>query len=300
MVTRKYAKSIGGYTMNIGFIGFGEVGNEMSKGLSKYKVDNIFAYDPLLIDKSPEKLSTNTKITYFQNAKELSIQSMTILFVAVPATKAIDAWSEIKEYINKDTILVDLTTASANEKNMINKIMKDRNLNILDAAILGALKVYQHTVPILVSGQNANHLVDIAETLGMNVTKLNENVGDATNFKYIRSIFTKGLSTLLYEVMETAEKLDLDQEIYSSITNTMDKDDFGEIINRYIKSNVKHSKRREKEMENVSDFMKQHHIETYMTDATISKLKDITQAGLEEKLSDTNYNWVDVIKTFNR
>ncbi|MBU0439317.1 NAD(P)-binding domain-containing protein [Staphylococcus succinus] len=286
--------------MNIGFIGYGEVGKEMSKGLSNYEVNNIFAYDPLLMDARPGILSKNTKLTYFQDANELSKQHMTILFVAVPASKSVEVWSDIRETINKETILVDLTTASSNEKNNINKIMEEKGMSILDAAILGALKVYQNAVPILVSGKHADNLIDIAPKIGMNITKLNENVGDATNFKYIRSIFTKGLSALLYEVMESAEKLDIDQEIYHSITDTMDKDDFGEIINRYIKSNVKHSKRREKEMENVSEFMKDNNIKTYMTDATISKLKDITQADLEDNLHDKNYHWIDVIRAFNQ
>lgn len=286
--------------MNIGFIGYGEVGKEMSKGLSNYGVDNIFAYDPLLTDTKPENLSKNTKLTYFQDATELSKQRMNILFVAVPASKAVEAWSEISETINKETILVDLTTASSKEKNNINKIMEEKGMNILDAAILGALKVYQNTVPILVSGKHANNLIYATQKIGMNITKLNENVGDATNFKYVRSIFTKGLSALLYEVMESAETLDIEQEIYHSITDTMDKDDFGEIINRYIKSNVNHSKRREKEMKNASDFMKSNNIKTYMTDATISKLKDITQADLKDNLHDENYNWIDVIKVFNQ
>lgn len=286
--------------MNIGFIGYGEVGKEMSNGFGNYKVDNIFAYDPLLMSAKSENLSKNTKLTYFQDATELSKQHMTILFVAVPASKAIEAWSEISETINKETILVDLTTASAKEKQHVNKIMNAKGMNILDAAILGALKVYQNKVPILVSGKNSDKLIDAVQKIGMNIIKLNENVGDATNFKYIRSIFTKGLSTLLYEVMESAEKLNIEQEIYKSITDTMDKDDFGEIINRYIKSNVKHSKRREKEMENVSEFLKINNIKTYMTDATISKLKDITQADLEDTLHDTNYNWIDVIRAFNK
>nr|WP_263314214.1 NAD(P)-binding domain-containing protein [Mammaliicoccus sp. Marseille-Q6498] len=286
--------------MNIGFIGYGEVGSEMSKGFSEYEVDNIFAYDPLLINKSSEKISDNTKLTYFPNTKELSKQKMSILFVAVPASKAIEAWLEIRDTIDKETILVDLTTANAKEKNMVNEIMNENGLHILDAAILGALKVYQNTVPILVSGSQSEKFVEIGQNIGMKITKLNENVGDATNFKYIRSIFTKGLSTLLYEVMEAAEKLQIEQEIYNSISNTMDKDDFGEIINRYIKSNVKHSKRRETEMENVSNFMKDNNLETYMTEATISKLKDISNAELENELQDENYNWIDVIKTMNQ
>ena len=266
--------------MDIGFIGFGEVGKELSKGFSKYDVNRIYAYDPLLIGSDSEKLSEVTEINYVEKAEIVAEQTLSILFVAVPATKTVEAWSEISDVVASETILVDLTTASSEEKNKVNEMMSHKGMTIIDAAILGALKVYQNEVPILASGAQTNKFIELGHQIGMNITKLNDKVGDATNFKFVRSIFTKGLSTLLFEVMASADQLNISEEIYESITGTMDKDDFGEIINRYIKSNVKHSQRREKEMKNVSEFLESHYIEPVMTKATIQKLKNITQANL--------------------
>lgn len=286
--------------MDIGFIGFGEVGKELSKGFSKYDVNRIYAYDPLLIGSDSEKLSEVTEINYVEKAEIVAEQTLSILFVAVPATKTVEAWSEISDVVASETILVDLTTASSEEKNKVNEMMSHKGMTIIDAAILGALKVYQNEVPILASGAQTNKFVELGHQIGMNITKLNDKVGDATNFKFVRSIFTKGLSTLLFEVMASADQLNISEEIYESITGTMDKDDFGEIINRYIKSNVKHSQRREKEMKNVSEFLESHYIEPVMTKATIQKLKNITQANLESKLRDEVDDWSTVIKAYNQ
>ncbi|MGW7935072.1 DUF1932 domain-containing protein [Staphylococcus xylosus] len=286
--------------MDIGFIGFGEVGKELSKGFSKYDVNRIYAYDPLLIGSDSEKLSEVTEINYFEKAEIVAKQTLSILFVAVPATKTVEAWSEISDVVANETVLVDLTTASSQEKNKVNEMMSDKGMAIIDAAILGALKVFQNEVPILASGEQTNKFIELGYQIGMNITKLNEKVGDATNFKFVRSIFTKGLSTLLFEVMASADQLNISEEIYESITSTMDKDDFGEIISRYIKSNVKHSQRREKEMKNVSEFLEYHHIEPVMTKATIEKLKNITQANLESKLQDEVDDWSTVIKAYNQ
>ncbi|MCE7784373.1 DUF1932 domain-containing protein [Staphylococcus xylosus] len=286
--------------MDIGFIGFGEVGKELSKGFSKYDVNRIYAYDPLLIGSDSEKLSEVTEINYVEKAEIVAKQTLSILFVAVPATKTVEAWSEISDVVANETVLVDLTTASSQEKNKVNEMMSDKGMTIIDAAILGALKVFQNEVPILASGEQTNKFIELGYQIGMNITKLNEKVGDATNFKFVRSIFTKGLSTLLFEVMASADQLNISEEIYESITSTMDKDDFGEIINRYIKSNVKHSQRREKEMKNVSEFLEYHHIEPVMTKATIEKLKNITQANLESKLRDKVDDWSTVIKAYNQ
>ena len=286
--------------MDIGFIGFGEVGKELSKGFRKYDVNRIYAYDPLLIGSDSEKLSEATEINYVEKAEIVAKQTLSILFVAVPATKTVEAWSEISDVVANETVLVDLTTASSQEKNKVNEMMSDKGMTIIDAAILGALKVFQNEVPILASGEQTNKFIELGYQIGMNITKLNEKVGDATNFKFVRSIFTKGLSTLLFEVMASADQLNISEEIYESITSTMDKDDFGEIISRYIKSNVKHSQRREKEMKNVSEFLEYHHIEPVMTKATIEKLKNITQANLESKLQDEVDDWSTVIKAYNQ
>lgn len=286
--------------MDIGFIGFGEVGKELSKGFRKYDVNRIYAYDPLLIGSDSEKLSEVTEINYVEKAEIVAKQTLSILFVAVPATKTVEAWSEISDVVANETVLVDLTTASSQEKNKVNEMMSDKGMTIIDAAILGALKVFQNEVPILASGEQTNKFIELGYQIGMNITKLNEKVGDATNFKFVRSIFTKGLSTLLFEVMASADQLNISEEIYESITSTMDKDDFGEIISRYIKSNVKHSQRREKEMKNVSEFLESHYIEPVMTKATIQKLKNITQANLESKLRDEVDDWSTVIKAYNQ
>lgn len=285
--------------MNIGFIGYGEVGHEMSKGLSNYRVDNIYALDPLQTTSEPIALSEKTRLSFLSTAEELSAQKLDILFVAVPANKTKEVWENIYTTLDKNTIYVDLTTASAEEKCEIDKKLYGSGLNLIDGAILGALKVYQHKVPMLVSGENTSKLIEIGNTLGMNISYLNNNVGDATNFKFVRSIFTKGLSTLLYEVLEAAEKMGIEEEIFDSITTTMEKDSFDEIINRYIKSNVPHSKRREKEMKNVIEFMKSNNLKTHMTSGTHQKLADITEANLNEKL-EGNYDWKTVIEKYNQ
>lgn len=284
--------------MNIGFIGYGEVGSEMSASMSGLGIENIYTYDPLKVGSSSLLLSDKTKVTFFDTAEKMVENNLDILFVAVPASYAKNSWLQVINSIQKDTILVDLTTASAQEKIQINEELEKKGLSLIDAAILGALKVYQHRVPILASGENVSKFLDLGNKLDMNIDYLNENVGDATNFKYVRSIFTKGLSTLLFEVFSTAENLNIRDEIFNSINTTMDKDDFSEIVNRYIKSNVPHSKRRETEIKNVLDFMKANDSASYMTEGTKRTLELITAADLNETLKD-DYNWKDVIEKYN-
>lgn len=285
--------------MNIGFIGYGEVGSEMSKSLSEMNVENIFTYDPLKVGQNSLNLSKNTVVSFLDSAKDVVKNDIDILFVAVPASYAISSWNDVIDSLDEKTVLVDLTTANAEEKKQINKALEQRKLELIDGAILGALKVYQHRVPILASGKNVSKFINLGNELDMNIEFFNENVGDATNFKFVRSIFTKGLSTLLFEVFSTAQKLHIEDEIFNSITSTMDKDDFGEIINRYIKSNVPHSKRRETEMKNVIDFIQSNDTSSSMTVGTLETLKKITATDMSNKL-ENEYNWKEVIDFYNK
>lgn len=288
--------------MNIGFIGFGEVGYEMSKGLMNEQNHNIYVYDPLYDREDVIQRSIEANVTLFDNPIDVVVQSLEILFVAVPSKFAKDAWDSIKSYINDKTYYVDLTTASAETKKNIS--IEFLNLNaksFIDGAIMGPLKGNQHKVPINLSGHSLDSFVTLAKELNMNVSVVSKTVGDATNIKFIRSIYTKGLSTLLHEVMEMAELLELDEVILNSLIATMDKEPFEIIMNRLITGNVLHAERRVSEMENVIDLIRSYNKEPLMTMATRNKLSAIANKNLAEKLDkEEAKDWKLVIEKFNR
>ena len=287
--------------MRIGFIGFGEVGYEMSKGfLTEDPQAQFFVYDPLYEKEETQQRAKKTHATLFSDPQSVAKETLDVLFVAVPASFAEDAWRSIWSELNEETLHVDLTTASAQVKQRLGEDMLNEKRTFIDGAIMGALKVYQHKVPIMVSGTGSTSLIDWGKSTHMNLTYAGDLPGDATNIKFIRSIFTKGLSALLHEVMQAADKLALDDIILDSITRTMDKEPFEQIINRLISSNVIHSQRREKEMENVIDFLNSHGIEPQMTKATRDKLKMITQANiLEKNQGDPPKDWKQVMRLVN-
>lgn len=287
--------------MRIGFIGFGEVGYEMSKGfLTEDPQAQFFVYDPLYEKEETRQRAKKTHATLFSDPQSVAKETLDVLFVAVPASFAEDAWRSIWSELNEETLYVDLTTASAQVKQRLGEDMLNEKRTFIDGAIMGALKVYQHKVPIMVSGTGSTSLIDWGKSAHMNLTYAGDLPGDATNIKFIRSIFTKGLSALLHEVMQAADKLALDDIILDSITRTMDKEPFEQIINRLISSNVIHSQRREKEMENVIDFLNSHGIEPQMTKATRDKLKMITQANiLEKNQGDPPKDWKQVMRLVN-
>ncbi|WP_263707793.1 DUF1932 domain-containing protein [Shouchella tritolerans] len=284
--------------MNIGFIGFGEVGYEMSKGFQSY--DNgqtIYVYDPLHESEATRQRAKEANVNLVDDPIKVVQNKLDILFVAVPALYAHDAWSSIGKYLNVKTLCVDLTTASSKMKQQISKEMPIRN-GIIDGAIMGPLKGNQQKVPMLISGAGALGFEKWGKSFDMNLTCISENVGDATNIKFIRSIFTKGLSTLLHEVMEIADSLELDDIILASITSTIDNEPFEVILNRLITSNVLHSERRVQEMDNVMEFLIENKVVPQMTQATRNKLVEITNSNIKEKFAGREpQHWKEVMRT---
>ncbi|MFB5660411.1 NAD(P)-binding domain-containing protein [Alteribacillus sp. HJP-4] len=288
--------------MNIGFIGFGEVGQEMSKGF--YANDSshkVFVYDTLYEKTETKKRAKEAHAVLFANPLKVVQEELDILFVAVPAQYSKDAWKSVWSDLNDTTIYVDLSTASSETKQQISKEMKCENRLFVDGAIMGPLKVNQQKVPMMVSGIGSKEFIEWGKAFDMNLVYVSELAGDATNIKFIRSIFTKGLSTLLHEVMEIAEKLELDETILNSITDTIDKEPFENVINRLITGNVFHSERRVKEMENVISFMLENDIEPQMTRATRDKLITITNTNIKEKFhGKAPLHWKHVMQTINQ
>src|SRR5690625_1303427 len=111
--------------MNIGFIGFGEVGYEMSKGFMKEQNNNIYVYDLLYNKDEVIKRAKEAKVILYDDPIKVAQQELEVLFVAVPSSYATDAWDSIKSYINSKTYYIDLTTASAEvKKNISTDILK--------------------------------------------------------------------------------------------------------------------------------------------------------------------------------
>ncbi|SFP31371.1 DUF1932 domain-containing protein [Salibacterium halotolerans] len=287
--------------MNIGFIGFGEVGYEMSKGFNSGDTHHIFVYDPLYEKQETMDRAEKALVSLYSNPALVAQENLDVLFVAVPAPFAEEAWQAVLPYAAGNTFYVDLSTAGAETKQKVNSKMEEKGIEtFLDGAIMGPLKQSRHEVPIKISGGEAGAFVEWSRPLGMNATSVSSVPGDATNIKFIRSIFTKGLSTLLHEVMEIAEKINLEDTMLASISQTMNKEPFEDIMNRLITGNVQHAERRVKEMENVIDLIQSYDQQPLMTEATRNKLQALTEENLKDYFNgEAPKDWKSVVKAVN-
>ncbi|KGX90424.1 NAD(P)-dependent oxidoreductase [Pontibacillus marinus] len=287
--------------MKIGFIGFGEVGYEMSKGLLEDGVKEVFAYDPLYDQDFVKEKANSVGVKLVSSPERVLQPEVDVVIVAVPAHHAYNAWDNIYKHLNDNILCIDVSTASAKVKTEIYEKLLNKEKKFVDAALMGPLQVHKHRVPIIASGDGVDLFIKLMGPYNMNIEKVSEVLGDATNIKFTRSIFMKGVSALLFEVLELAQDLNIGDRVVNSISATIDEKPFEEIINRLITGTAIHSERRVIEMENVINLLDENNKMPVMTNATKQKLISLTEHELKNKFDNqTPEDWKLVIEKINK
>lgn len=290
--------------MNVGFIGLGEAGFELSRGLNREGLQGIIAYDSLLNNLSEKKKlkerAKEAKVRLLNQPKDI-LNEANIIFVAVPAKYAIDVCNDIKGYINKNTIYIDVSASTPDVKQEIDRIVKKYKGKFVDAALLGPLTVHQHKVPIMASGNGAQDFINQLSSYGMNIEFVSDKAGDASSIKLLRSIYMKGTAALLVELLDASRCLNLEEPVISSIKNTMEEIPFEKMINQLITGTSIHATRRAQELEGSLSMLTNSGINTEMTSAAKNKLESISQLNIQEEWGGARpKDWQTVIDKIQR
>ena len=134
---------------------------------------------------------------------------------------------------------------------------------------------------------------------GMNIRYLGDQVGQASAFKVIRSIFTKSLEATLMESITCARYYGVADEIFASIVSFLADEPTDKTLSLMIQTNVVHAKRRGDEICEIAEMEKNAGLENTMAEAATKKLYWLASLGLKEqfggKKAATMYDSVDAV-----
>ncbi len=271
--------------MRLGFIGFGEAAFEMSRGLKEQGLEEIRAFD-IMHDHSIfgdliKERANSAKVELVFSAKEVMDNSQ-IVIVAVPGSKALETAQYLLDNLNDDIIYVDVSASTVKVKKEVWELIKEKTTRFVDAAMLGPLPMHQHKVPIAASGTGVDEFMESMLPYGMKIEKVSETAGDGTSIKLIRTIFTKGLSSLLLEIVEISSKTGVTDRVIESISNTVDEVSFEYTINRLLTSGAIHAERRAHELIGSIEMMNEYDVEPIMSTAAKGKLDWFASKNLNE------------------
>jgi 3-hydroxyisobutyrate dehydrogenase-like beta-hydroxyacid dehydrogenase len=290
--------------MKLGFIGFGEVGFELARGLNKEGVSEIVAFDPMAKDSQYGKLVSDRAREACADVLRTSldvVQQADIIISVVPGSKALQVALDIVPVITGDKIYVDVSTSPTTTKKRIAEALWTKGARFVDAALMGGLSVYHHKVPTLVSGSGSDEFIRLLTPYGMSMTKVSDVAGDAIAIKLVRSIAMKGLASLAVETLEAAVALNVQSEVLKSISATLTSAPFDETLDWLVTASAIHAERQVHEMQDVMIMMKEIDVEPTMTDATTKRLEWLVsknyKARFQGKKPDTweevAAGWVD-------
>lgn len=290
--------------MKIGFIGFGEVGYEQSMGFQKEGIEKIIAYDPMQNDAvygaTIKEKAQNSK-TMLANTPQEVFEEAEIVFAAVPGKVALKVAQDSAPYFRKKTLYVDVSASAPETKRKISEVIEAKGASYVDGAMMGSLPLFKHQVPTLISGDGSDRLLKELTPYHVDMEKISDIPGDATAVKFVRSIFMKGLPSLMLEVLQAATLLQVEDLVLSSLAKTMNACSFEETFNRLVTGTAIHADRRSHEVKEVIEMLQGLAIDPVMSEATYAKHRWIAEMDLKAQFAGkTPKEWQAVVEAWKQ
>ncbi len=277
MTISKYVK--------MGFIGFGKVASEFSKGFQQSGLFEIWVYDKIFRDplhrRRVEKRATELNVKLAEDNKSLA-KACEIILSTVTVDAAVEVAKKTAPFLNEQKTYVDLNSTSPGMKREIAHIIEKTGANFIEGAILGTISSYGLQVPIMVCGKKAKKFQNLLNRIGMNITHVGQVIGKASTIKMLRSVFAKGVETLLLEMLQGATRYGVEDYVMKDICEHMDSNSFLLIASNWLTTHAIHAERRFREMEQVVKTLREVGINPVMATATREKLKASVDLRLEE------------------
>lgn len=274
-------------TQAIGFLGFGEAASQIACGFAAEGTVKLFAYDVALAQTGDCRRRLDERLETAHTApvatvKEL-LESASVIMMAIPAKFAKDAALGALSYMTAEHLFCDLTTNRPAAKEALGQAFEQRGALYVDASVMGAVPLYQHKTPTLVSGNGANQMIQRLTPLGMNLTYVGAEAGRAVKIKLTRSVFVKGVEALTLEMLMTARQLGIEEEIISGIEASFQNLGFRKFCGQLVTSGVQHDERRALEAKECQTLEDELGLNSIMMEATFRKLQWYADLGYAKK-----------------
>ena len=271
--------------MQIGFIGFGEAGFTIGKGLRDAGVEQVFAYDiathsrdrgPLIQSRAQE---AGAQLVESPSALAASAD---VMLSTVTCSSALDAATRHAPYLTSAHLYGDLNSVSPDVKRQIAGVISAAGAQFVESAVMAPVGPYGHRVPMLLGGPGAAAFIDTMRPFDMRLQLLDgARVGTAAAVKMCRSVVVKGLEALLTECVLGAAEYEATEHVFASLQESYPGIDWKRLADYNINRLVVHGERRAREMEEVAETLREKGVEPIMAEATARRQDWSAKVGLK-------------------
>jgi 3-hydroxyisobutyrate dehydrogenase-like beta-hydroxyacid dehydrogenase len=241
--------------MQLGFLGFGEVGSTFANGLRAEGLEATTAYD------------CNPARSLVESNADLAAKCDVIISV-VTASSALQAAIATAPFLNSSHIFCDCNSVSPQTKNQISGVISASGCAFVEGAIMAPVHGYKQRVPILLNGAHAHKLAGLLEPYGMRFSIMQGEPGSAAAVKMCRSIMVKGIEALMMECTRAARHFGCESAVFASLAESFPGFEWKE-MSVYMAERVhKHGLRRAAEMKEVASMQQSAGLASVMSLAT--------------------------------
>jgi len=251
--------------MIIAILGIGEAGGTLARDLIAKGVQ-VRGWDP-----EPRKLPNGLE---FASSNPAAVLGADIVLSVNWAAVAVEVANEVAPVLQPDQLYADLNTAAPQLKRAIAPVIENTGALFVDAALMDPVPPKGLGTQVYASGSGAEIFAERMIPVGMPVTYLDREAGNAATHKLVRSIMYKGVAAVIIECLEAAEALNMTEYARAQMLKIIYDE---AMIDRFVTGSIKHAKRRVEEMEAVVEMLHSIGISSFTSQASIKRLKEIME-----------------------
>ena len=273
---------------HITFIGFSIVASHFAEALSKNGAQ-VAAYDILL--ETPDGLATlqrrtrNTSVTF--GSLSGVIPQANYILSTVTSHGAESAAAACVPHLKPGQAYVDLNSTAPETKRAVADRIAPSGADFVEGAILGAVPVTGANTRILIGGPKGQSAADAFANLGLHTDFYHPEIGKASTFKILRSIFSKGMETLLLEFLTAGKRAGIQKDLWQDIVDLFTHNAFEDVAANWICTHAVAHQRRHHEMGEVTTVMRNLDLDPIISASTEAFFQRANTFGFQAAFSES-------------
>ena len=251
--------------MIVAILGIGEAGGMFARDLITKGIQ-VRGWDP-----NPRNLPDELD---FASSNPDAVSGADIVLSVNWASVSVSVASEVASSLRPGQLFADMNTSAPQLKREIARIIDKTGALFVDAALMDPVPPKGLGTQVYASGSGAKQFEEMMTPLGMPVTYLNTEAGDAATHKLVRSIMYKGVAAVILECLEAAEALHMTEYARMQMLKIIYDEP---MIDRFVTGSIKHAKRRVEEMEAVVEMLNSIGVSSFTSQAALQRLKEIME-----------------------
>ncbi len=271
----------------LAFIGFGEAGPLLAKGLLGAGAAAVSAYDVLVDDPATRDAWVAKAGTVPARASVSPAEAVgdaDLILSTVTSERALEAATAAAPHLRAGQLYLDLNSCSPGKKVKASKAVEAASqARYVDVAVMDTVPGRGHKVPMLLAGPAAQEAAERLAPFGMNLEVVGDRVGQASTIKMARSVFMKGLEAILCESLVAADRAGVADRVLASIQGTFPDLDWRRLATYHMGRMALHGRRRAVEMDSVADTLTDLGLEPFTAVGTGRRQMWVAELGLRDR-----------------